>query len=425
VGEIWAKIARSAGAQTYSILIGVLSMSLTARLLGPEGRGQVAAIVAWVALFGTVGHLSLGLVATSRVATRKDPKWFGELLGSLLCIAVAVSVLGWMIALSLHFGPREGLFSGLPMLPLIMGFSMLPLLILDSYGTSLLIATERVDLYSKALVLGRTISVLALYFMLGLLACGVTGAILAAILGQTIISFVVIRNLVNESYGKLIFSWCETRALLIGGAKLHINAVGTFLFSLSTGVLIINHYRGAVEAGYFQVAAQLLGVIMILPQAVSMVLYGKVTSLGPDKAWPLNRSILKRAMLVTLIAATVAWVAAPWVIGVIAGSAFGPSVEVFRWLLPALLGTTLSSAMAPQWIGRGLFIQASALTMTVGLVSLSVSLYFVEKLGMYGAAFATLVAYGIGAAINIIFYLYCNRCKPKTILLINENITNK
>jgi O-antigen/teichoic acid export membrane protein len=423
--EIWAKTARTAAAQLYSMVIGILSLSLTARMLGPEGRGQVAAILSWVALFSTIGHLSLGLVGTSRIATRKDSVWFGELLGSLLCIAAALSVIAWAIALSLQLGPREGIFSGLPVFPLVVGFSMLPWFILESYGTSLLIAKEGVDIHSKALVFARSISVLALYIMLGMLAWGVTGAVLAATLSPIIVSMVGIGYLIKTNEGKICFSWRETRALLVGGAKLHVNAVGTFLFSMSTGVLIINHYRGAVEAGYFQVAAQLFGVIMILPQAVSMVVYGKVTSLGPDDAWPLNRSILKRAMLATLIGGAVAWVAAPWLIRVVAGSEFEPSAEVFRWLLPALLGTTLSAAMAPQWIGRGMFVQASALTMTVGIVSLCVSLHLAEKLGMYGAVYASLAAYGIGASINLAFYIYCNRRTSKRNLGINENTAGK
>ena len=38
-------------------------LGVTARWLGPEGRGDIAAITAWVGLFSTVAYLSLGQVA--------------------------------------------------------------------------------------------------------------------------------------------------------------------------------------------------------------------------------------------------------------------------------------------------------------------------------------------------------------------------
>ncbi len=409
MSEIWASIAKTAGARFYGILLGVLSMSLTARLLGPQGRGEVAAILAWVALFSTFGHLSLGSVAINRATSRKDPQWFGQVVGSLLCITLVLSLLGWAIAYALRVLPGARPFSDMPTVPLALGFLMLPLLVWDSYKSSLLMATERIDLQNRALVVGRTLSLVALYCLVGWFALGPTGAIIATLAGQAVISSGGFMALVKKGSGRLAFSWPETTALLNGALRLHVNAVGTFLFSLSTGVLIVNHARGAEEAGYFQVASQLLGVIMILPQAVSMVIYGKVTALGPNKSWPLNRSILKKSMLITLLGSAVAWVAAPWLITAIAGPAFAPSTELFRTLLPILLGTTLSNALAPQWIGRGLFIQTAMLTLAVGLISLGLSLVLVSRHGMYGAAYATLVAYGIGACVNLVFYAYCNR----------------
>ena len=66
--ELWGNIAHTSGAKIYSLLVGVFSLSLTARLLGPEGRGQVATITTWVGMFSTFAYLSLGQVALHRMA---------------------------------------------------------------------------------------------------------------------------------------------------------------------------------------------------------------------------------------------------------------------------------------------------------------------------------------------------------------------
>ncbi|MCX7112896.1 MAG: hypothetical protein NTX45_22825 [Proteobacteria bacterium] len=38
--ELWVNIAHTSGAKIYSLLVGIVTLSLTDRLLGPEGRGQ-------------------------------------------------------------------------------------------------------------------------------------------------------------------------------------------------------------------------------------------------------------------------------------------------------------------------------------------------------------------------------------------------
>ena len=65
--QLWLNIAHTSGAKVYSLLVGVLTLSLTARLLGPEGRGQVAVITTWVSMFSTfcrgqkVGKIGFGV----------------------------------------------------------------------------------------------------------------------------------------------------------------------------------------------------------------------------------------------------------------------------------------------------------------------------------------------------------------------------
>ena len=60
----------------------------------------------------------------------------------------------------------------------------------------------------------------------------------------------------------------EIKALLAGGAKLHLNAIGNFLF-ISVNILILNNYHGAEQTGYFQLATHLLGILMIISQAAA------------------------------------------------------------------------------------------------------------------------------------------------------------
>jgi len=415
--ELWANIAHTSGAKIYSLLIGILTLSLTARLLGPEGRGQVAAITTWVSMFSTFAYLSLGQVALHRMADDRTRQRFGHMLGSLILLTLVLTLAGWLVALGMYGYNPEGAFKGLPAWALLIGFLALPFMIWEQYGSSLLMGLERVRTYNKYQVIGRTLSALALFAIVGGLGWGVSGAMSASLLGQVIVALGGVAFLFQFARSENLS--CrpdkdEIRALLAGGAKLHLNAIGTFFFT-SANVLILNSYHGAEQTGYFQLATQLLGILMIVSQSASMVIFGKVTTLGPNGAWPENRKLLIQITMGMVVLGAIAAVLAPWGISLLAGEKFLPAVEPFRWMLLGLIGMTFSAVMAPQWIGRGYFWQAAALTFLVGSINLTANFWLIPSHGMMGAVFAFLATYMFSIFGNGAMAWHCQNQYRKTI----------
>ena len=393
--ELWGNIAHTSGAKIYSFCVGVFTLFLTARLLGPEGRGQAATITTWVGMFSTFAYLSLGQVALHRMADDQVQKRFGNLLGSLLLMTAVLTLAGWLVALALYWTNTEGAFKGLPMLPLAVGFLALPFMIWEQYGSSLLMGLERLRIYNRYQILGRTITVAAVFALVGGLRLGVAGVLEASLLGQVIVAIGGIGFLFAFARNRGLA--CrpdknEIKALLAGGAKLHLNAIGTFFFT-SANILILNNYHGAKQTGYFQLATQLLGVLMIIPQAASMVIYGKVSILGPNGAWPDNKRLLVQITLGMSVLGAVAALLAPWGITLLAGEAFRPAVEPFQWMLLGLIGMTFSTVMTPQCIGRGFFGQVAIFTLLVGATNLAANLWLIPLYGMQGAVYAFLGTY--------------------------------
>jgi enterobacterial common antigen flippase len=398
VRELWQDIAITSGAKVYSLLAGLLVLVLTARLLGPDGRGVIAAVMTWTALFGTLGSLSLGQVAVHRAAGQRDARWLGPVLGSLLTIAVVVTACGWAIA-ALGYALTSGrLFGNLPWTALVIGFAALPFVVWEQYGSFLLTATGRLGTFNRALVIGRTASIVAVLVLVWWLAWGVEGALVAALVGQGIIALAGVTRWLAAADSAIVARWTVTKELIADGLKLHVNAVGTFCFTGLT-ILLIQYFRGSEETGLFQLALQLVGVLVIIPQSASLALYRAVSASGPDGAWPANKNLLFFMTLVMMAAAALAAAAAPLLIPLVAGQRFAASVGLFRLLLLTVIGQTVSAVMAPQWIGRGLFLQASVVTITIGVLNVVASWVLVPEYGLYGAAW---VAVGIHALIVLV-----------------------
>ena len=409
--DLWWNIANTSGTKIFSLLVGIFTLSLTARFLGPEGRGQVAAITTWVSMFSTFGYLSLGQVALHRLATVPHHHRFGALFGSLMLLAVVLTLIGWIVAMGLYFFFSESAFKGLSGRPLIVGFLALPFLIWEQYGSSLLMGLEQLKIYNMYQIAGRSISAGALFVSLLGLGMGVEGALASNVLGQIIVALGgmgVLLQYAHAHKSSVRPEASEIKTLLGGGLKLHFNAIGTFLFS-SASILVLNHYHGAEQTGYYQLASQLLGILMIIPQSASMVIYGKIVSLGPDGAWPKHKRLLLQITIGMIVLSVVSALFAPVVISLIAGKAFQPSVEIFQWMLLGLIGMTFSTVMAPQWIGRGFFWQAAVLTFVVGVLSFCMNLWLIPRYGMKGAIYAFIGTYMLSVLGNGMMAWYCEK----------------
>src|SRR5437773_2731661 len=160
MSELLRKVVASSAAQAYSLVVGLVILTITARWLGPEGRGDIAAVTAWVGLFSTLGYLSLGQVAIYRATKLRGLSWLGPTLGSLAVLAVLITFLGWSVAGALYVLSHGAVFAGLPPLFLAAGFLALPLSIWEQYSGALLMAVDRAEIYARGVVIGWTIGVL-------------------------------------------------------------------------------------------------------------------------------------------------------------------------------------------------------------------------------------------------------------------------
>lgn len=406
--ELWRGVGWVSASQIYGTLASLVSLSVTARWLGPEGRGIIAAVTTWVTFASSVAGMSLGPVALHLATKRRGEEWLPSVLGSLLSLCACLTLVTWLSVLFLYHVSGGRVFHVQSPLLLIIGFANLPFLIWEQYSSALLGAVERVDVYSQALVVGRTVTLLAI-----LLAWGVGGGIPAVLVGvaagQAVLALTTLR-LLSRAAQRSVRGSPETAAQLMKGAlRLHPNFIGGVL-ATSSGVLVVNHFLGGRETGLYQLAVQLVGLFGILPQAAALVLSGRVATLGPDGAWTSQRRMVPAIMGILLLGGGLAAILSPWGITMIAGERFAPASTVFRILLLSMLGSALATLTLPQWVGRGRFLTISVLSLALGLASLGGNLIVVPMSGIVGAAWVTV---GVYAGAALVSAWMCGLCEAQ------------
>jgi O-antigen/teichoic acid export membrane protein len=388
--KFWLYVAETSAARIYGIIAGTASLVLTARLLGPSGRGVLAAVTAWAALFSGIAGLSLGQVAIYQASNNPDESWFRKTLGSLIAVDLLLSLLSGAVAAVMWVATRGNIFGHLPLVLLSVGFVAVPFQIWEQYSSNLLMAIGQLRIYNKAQVIGRTVALVLVYLLVGWFRVGVVGAIWATVLSQMSISAFGFRALWRRAAGRPAVDSARLASLLRGGFKLHLNSIGMVLFT-QADVVMLNHYRSKAEVGWYQFALQLITMLLIIPSAASMVLYGRMGEKGPDNLWPEQKKIGVYLILVMLAIVVPTYFIAPWAIPFVAGQSFTPSVHLLQTLLPTVLGLTVSTFMANQWIGRGLFLQAATITFIAGLAILVLNAILIPRYGTMGAIYAALI----------------------------------
>jgi antigen flippase len=405
---LWQQVFIAGAARFWSLLVTIGILGLSARLLGPHGRGLFAAAFAWATLGSVVLYLSLGQVALHEVTLeQRESGWHQQLLGTLIAFAAALTLLGWGIAAVLWTASDGTLFRPLSGELLVVGLLLLPLLIWEQYGSALLAMNGRVDIYNRAQMVGRGLALLVVVVLLAL-GLGVYGLLLGTLAGQIWVALRGFRFLAARVPGRPRASLSMARALAAGGIRLHLAAVGTIAIT-ACDVLIVAHYRGASAAGVYQLGTQLLYVLMLVPQAATLVMYGRVAAAGPQAAWEAQRRIVAGVVGIVALMAVVTLFAAPAIVPVLAGDEFSESVHIFRIVLASAVGFGLSALMAPQWIGRGLFRTASAITLAVGAVNVVANMIVVPDFGLNGAALVLVGTSLFSLVSNGVMVLYCER----------------
>ena len=400
----------TSGARAYSVLANMVALILTARWLGPDGRGAVVVVTTWVLLFSSLGHLSLGQVCIHRAAHRTpDSDWLGDTVAALLLVTAAATGLGWAAAAALYWWGGPALFGRLPPLPLLIGFAALPFLLWEQYGSALLTLLGRLGVYNLNQLISRTLALALMAMTILGLGWGIYGFLVAYVAGQMMVAFAGVAVLWRQ-IGKRPRTRLDSVASLVSdGLKLHLNAIGVLLFS-SADVLMLQYFRGLGETGIFQLASQLFMTLLIVPQSALLVLNGKVGKLDEAALWHEHKHMMAIVMTLMTAGALVLALAAGWIVPLLASDQFAGAVPILRVLCIGVVAATLNTMMGLQWIVRGLFLQASLLTFATGAANCLLNLFLIPRYGAVGAACATVIGITlIPLAANVAMFVRIER----------------
>jgi len=386
-----SQVAWTFATRLLMIFNSVAAGIIVAHWLGAEGVGQLAVVNVAIATIVQVGSFGLPSSNTYFIA-RDQARFRAAALNSLMFALGAGSLMA--LALSVAASTRPDLF-GLKSASLIrIACFSIPFQLFTLIGLNILLAVGRVrqfnllDLASQSFVLINAV----------LVSQAIKGNLLTLVVWNTLTSAlmgIVIAVLVAISAKKLASSkWRADIVLLrrmIGyGLKFHISILaGTII--IRADLLVVNHFRGAAEAGVYSVASQFALLLMLLPGVIATLLFPRVTSEQDAR----GETTCQVSRYTTFIMFVCCLGAVPFslVLPLIYGPAFTDATALLWILLPGVYLMGLESVLVQHFNALGLPLAIPLYWLATLILNLILVFALVPRFGAQGAAIASTISY--------------------------------
>ena len=350
----------------FVMLVGGFGASIvTARALGPSGRGNYALIVTLSAT--AVQFANLGLHSSNSYLVARSRDELHALVANSVWVSLAVGLGGGIVAALVV--THWNLFPHTPDRDVWLTAALVPPSLFFLLGVNLLVGLGEIRLFNVF----EAASAFALLLFLGgaaVLGLHVAGFLATSALAWWLIAVVLLLVLQREAGLSWRLSPAAFRTGLRYATKAYVVALLGFLV-LRSNFFLLARLAAPNQIGYFSVAAQLADVLALVPTAAAIVIFPRLVK-EQTESWERTVGTAKAvaAGLAALCLLT-ALVAAPLVRWAF-GASFEPAVDTVRWMLPGVLALGVATVFSQYVAALGLprrviAIWAIALAAMVGL----------------------------------------------------------
>jgi O-antigen/teichoic acid export membrane protein len=378
------------GLRVATYALAFFGSVLTARALGPEGRGRYVLPLAILTIMFTLGNLGLEQ-AQVYLAGQRTP--LTSLWANATVVGVLSAVVAWLVAAGVLLLPAaQRLTADIPMSWIVVTAVQLPVLLHILYWLNILQLAGRVR---QAVATGcvaagaQTIAVGALFVSHGLTPFRVLVLIGA---GNLVIWLTLLIIGVRAGIVSFRVDRPTLRRGLRFGVRAQLGIVFVFLL-LRVDQLMVQRILGFRELGVYSLAVVLAELLWLLSDPFATALLPHQVNAAGDDDLRLGFATARLTFLLVGVAAAVAWFTCPIVIRLVYGPDFDGAVWPFRWLLPGIAALAIQRPLGNVLLKRGRpglvsLFGAGALVLNIGW-----NLMFLPALGIVAASIGSSLAY--------------------------------
>jgi O-antigen/teichoic acid export membrane protein len=394
--------------QGLTLLLSIGTAAITARWLGPAGKGQLALallIPGMLQLF-----LSFGMTGANVYFTGSRKLAIAELTSNSVTFALIGALVGCLIvlfAVAGHLLPV--IVPGVPSGFVLLGMIALPLGLLYSNFSAVLQGLRRITTLNVLNVLQKALAIPLLVLLVIWLKRGVSGAIVATLAA----SFCILAGTV----------WCLRREDVSFRPRWNRQVVGPTLnyglkgyvgnmlqfFNYRLDTLIVNAFIGPAGVGIYGASVTLAELLWQLPNSVGFVIFPKAAGTAHKDMNRFTPRVFWIVLTISIAGAAALALFGRFAIHIIYSDTFMGAYTPLLALLPGVVLLGAGKVLTNDIAGRGYPHYNSIVAgLTLG-VTIALDFVLIPRMGVLGAALASTAAYSMTFVLSVVFYMVVSR----------------
>lgn len=367
---------------------------MTARFLGPEGKGFIYLLIVSISISVAFGNFGLGPASIYFIG--KDRKYLPATLTNLLVATGVISVvlvsLGWLL---LQYG-RPNIYAQFPLWMWAIVALLIPIHLIQSFFMQVLSAILRIREINFVDIARVSAQLLLFVLLVVIIGTGVKGAFFAYALSAFFAAGAFFLLALYQGGRPAMPDWRLFVASLRFGGKAYLSNL-IRLLNLRLNMLLVASLavRGIQSIGIYSVASSLAELLLYIPTSIRLSLFPMVSASSTTAANRLTPMACRHTMFLTVILALALGAIGAVAIPQLYGEAFAGAIIPLLLLLPGTVMLSQTIIIYSDLIGRGKpgFTVVSTLLSLV--VTVTLGFVLIPLYGITGAAVAFSTAHTV------------------------------
>jgi len=387
------------GNRVFIIIITFATSILLARYLGPEGKGLMTALLVYPTLLVSLAELGIRQSATYLIGKKEYSEQ--DIISQVLLFLVTSSTIMVFIVAYLFTVLDNPDFT---FYMVLMAIFYIPVKLVTSYSQGIFLGRNEINIFNITSRLQPTIDLALIILFVVIFNLSVVGAVLATFAASLVVALYAFRELVRISPIRLHFNWVISKKLISKGI---VYAVALFILNLNykVDIVLLERLGTASEIGQYSISVGIVELIWLLPSTLGVVIFSHSSNAKDPIMFSKGMIKLFRVtFIVSILCGLFLFFASEYIIPLVYGEAFAPSVEMLQILLPGVILMTAFKVLNMDLAGKGK-PQISLVAFTPAVtVNIILNILWIPLYGANGAALASTITYSLGSLIFLALY---------------------
>ena len=378
-------------ANAMILFCGLVTSLLSAWALGPAGRGDLLVVTLWPPVCALL--MTFGLDQAHRYWVAREPECGSMLFSNAILFALIAGPI--TVALSELVIPHVVGERNPETMRLVRIYLVnIPAALIQFLMIGLLEGARRFGWAGASRLIFFLVQATAYVFLWFYGRLTVESAALTLIVAQFAAMFLSLFAVLRELRPRWQPSWSKWKAALGYGVRDYPGVMADFT-TLRLDQLLLGGMASSAAIGLYFIAVRLSEIIATLAGSIADALMPEVAASQVDRAERLLGRSLRLTLYTHLLALLPLWIGAPYVLKYVYGESFLAATSTLRILLVASVVLSSGGIMISGLRGFGHPGLATIARLASAVVTLISLLLLLPRLGIVGAAVASLLGYSI------------------------------